>query len=178
MRRARIAVTAATGHVGSAAVRELLRAGHQVRAMGRDARRLQELEEAGAQPYVGDLADRGYVESTFTGVDGALLIVPPHPAAPGFPQYQRHLAETYASAATAGGRRCSLGQRPRSNRQPGWRADRRPRCYRTLNQAAGLNLVYLHPSSFFEILYYFLQPLRDDHVLRTPLGPDARLQLV
>jgi uncharacterized protein YbjT (DUF2867 family) len=45
------------------------------------------------------------VESTFTGVDGALLIVPPHPAAPDFPHYQRHLAETYASAATASGLR-------------------------------------------------------------------------
>ena len=47
-----------------------------------------------------------------------------------------------------------------------------------LNRAPGLNLVHVQQSSFFEILYYFLQPLRDSRVLRTPLGPDARLQLV
>jgi uncharacterized protein YbjT (DUF2867 family) len=38
--------------------------------------------------------------------------------------------------------------------------------------------VHLHACSFFEILYYFLQPLRDDAVLRTPLGPNTNLEMV
>jgi hypothetical protein len=38
--------------------------------------------------------------------------------------------------------------------------------------------VHLHACSFFEVLYYFLQPLRDDAVLRTPLGPNTNLEMV
>ncbi|MEV4889222.1 NAD(P)H-binding protein [Nonomuraea sp. NPDC055795] len=79
------AVTAATGHVGGYAAHELLRAGHRVRVMGRDGARLKELEAAGADVFVGDLADQGYVADAFADADGALLIVPPHPAAPDFP---------------------------------------------------------------------------------------------
>ncbi|WP_280397978.1 hypothetical protein [Nocardia carnea] len=41
-----------------------------------------------------------------------------------------------------------------------------------------MNLVHLQPPSYFEIFYYFLQPLRNERVLRTPLGTDTALQLV
>ena len=73
--------------------------------MGRDAGRLKELQTAGAEIFVGDLADRRYVERALSGVDGALLIVPPHPAAPDFLQYQIDIASIYAAAAAAGGLR-------------------------------------------------------------------------
>ncbi|MEV4889221.1 hypothetical protein AB0K48_07525 [Nonomuraea sp. NPDC055795] len=47
-----------------------------------------------------------------------------------------------------------------------------------LNQVDGLNVVHVRPPSFFEILYYFLGPMRERAVLSSPLGTDAALQLV
>lgn len=174
------AVTAATGHVGGHAVRQLLEAGQRVRAMGRDADRLKELDAPGVELFAGDLRDRGFVEQAFSGVDGALLIVPPHPAAPDFPGYQREVADIYSSAAAATGLRhaVSISVLGANDGRAGGLIEGHANIESSLNKTPDLNLVHIHPSSFFEILYYYLQPLREDGVLRTPLGMDARLQLV
>ncbi|NRQ31865.1 NmrA family NAD(P)-binding protein [Nonomuraea sp. NN258] len=174
------AVTAATGHVGGHAARELLRAGHRVRAMGRDGGRLKELEAEGADPFVGDLADRGFVEEAFAEADAALLIVPPHPAAPDFPRYQHRIARVYASAAAHTGLRHAAfisTQGATDDRVDGLIAGHAA-IESVLNQVAGLHLVHVQPPSFFEILYYFLGPMRERGVLSSPLGVDAVLRLV
>lgn len=53
----RVFVTGATGYIGSAVVRELIGAGHQVTGMTRWADRTLFLRELGAQATVGDLRD-------------------------------------------------------------------------------------------------------------------------
>jgi uncharacterized protein YbjT (DUF2867 family) len=174
------AVTAATGHVGGHTALDLLRAGHKVRVMARDARRLKRLEAAGAEICTGDLTDPDYVERGLDGVDGALLVVPPHPAAPDFTQFQIDTAHGYAVAAGRSGLRhavvvSALGA---NDNRIGGLIEGHANIEAQLNTVPGLNLVHLQLPSYFEILYYFLQPLRDERVLRTPLGPDAALQLV
>ncbi|MFB4317794.1 NAD(P)H-binding protein [Actinomadura sp. 21ATH] len=174
------AVTAATGHVGGYAAHGLLRAGHHVRVMGRDHARLKELEAAGADVLVGDLADQGYVEDVFADVDGALLIVPPRPAAPDFPRYQRRIARVYASAAERTGLRHAafISTKGADDGRVGGLIAGHAAIESIFNQVDGLNVVHVQPPSFFEILYYFLGPLRERAVLSSPLGTDAILQLV
>ncbi|MEL7453202.1 MAG: NAD(P)H-binding protein, partial [Pseudomonadota bacterium] len=54
----KILVTSAAGHVGRAAVKELLSSGYSVRAFVRtDDVRVRELKNAGAEIFVGDLRD-------------------------------------------------------------------------------------------------------------------------
>jgi nucleoside-diphosphate-sugar epimerase len=53
----RIFVTGATGYLGNAIARRLLRGGHQVFGLTRAAERARGLADAGIQPVVGDLAD-------------------------------------------------------------------------------------------------------------------------
>ncbi|WP_433329085.1 SDR family oxidoreductase [Spirillospora sp. CA-294931] len=174
------AVTAATGHVGGYAARELLRAGHHVRAMGRDPERLKELEAAGAEVLVGDLADRGYVEKAFADADGALLIVPPNPAAPDFPRYQRGIAGVYASAAAQAGltHAAFISTQGADDDRVGGLIAGHATIESIFNQVPGLNAVHVQPPSFFEILYYFLTPMRERGVLSSPLGTDVALQMV
>lgn len=70
-RRHSVLVIGATGTQGSAAVRELLRRGHRVRALTRDPARARGLSRLGADLVRGDLADRHSIEA-------ALRVRPPY----------------------------------------------------------------------------------------------------
>jgi uncharacterized protein YbjT (DUF2867 family) len=73
-----VALTGATGYVGSHVLTELLDHGHEVTAVVRDDARAQIVATAGATPAVVDLYDRPAVTSLFSGADGAI-----HTASPG-----------------------------------------------------------------------------------------------
>jgi uncharacterized protein YbjT (DUF2867 family) len=68
------AITAATGRIGRRVARSLLSAGHHVRALGRDSKKLAALADLGATVCVGDLMDRTYVEQAFEGADVAFQV--------------------------------------------------------------------------------------------------------
>ncbi len=174
------AVTAASGHVGGYAARALLEQGHVVRAMGRHMGRLQGLVDSGAEPWIGDLHDASYVEKAVTGVDGALLIVPPHPAAVDFQAYQNEIAAVFAAAAPRSGLKQAvfISVLGASDDRAGGLIAGHADIERHLNGVPGLNVVHLRPSGFMEFFYYLLKPLREEGVLRSPIGPHANLELV
>lgn len=67
----KIAVHGATGSQGSAVVRELLAAGHSVRAIAR-----KPAVQEGVEPVAADLTDVDALVSAYTGVDGVALVLP------------------------------------------------------------------------------------------------------
>jgi nucleoside-diphosphate-sugar epimerase len=74
----RVALTGATGYVGSHVMTELLEHGHEVTALVRDSAQAERVAKRGAKPAVVDLYDRPAVASLLRGTDGAV-----HTASPG-----------------------------------------------------------------------------------------------
>jgi nucleoside-diphosphate-sugar epimerase len=74
----KIALTGATGFIGSHVLTELLEHGHQVTALVRDAAQADAVAARGATPAVVDLYDRPAVVNVLNTADGAI-----HTASPG-----------------------------------------------------------------------------------------------
>jgi nucleoside-diphosphate-sugar epimerase len=74
----KVALTGATGFIGSHVLAELLEHGHEVTALIREDAQADVVKAGGATPAVVDLYDRSAVASLLSGTDGAI-----HTASPG-----------------------------------------------------------------------------------------------
>jgi nucleoside-diphosphate-sugar epimerase len=67
-------VTGATGFIGGELVRQLVRAGHDVRALVRDRAGAQDLQRLGVELFDGDIRDRSSMRPAMEGVDGVFHV--------------------------------------------------------------------------------------------------------
>jgi uncharacterized protein YbjT (DUF2867 family) len=79
-----ITVMGATGNTGRKIAEALLLAGEQVRALGRSASKLAELQNAGAEVLAGDTNDAVFLTKAFIGADAVYTLLPTDPASPNY----------------------------------------------------------------------------------------------
>jgi uncharacterized protein YbjT (DUF2867 family) len=91
-------ITGATGHTGSTVAEKLLASGAKVRALGRDAKKLERFAQKGAEAVVCDMTDAAAVEKAFAGARAAHVLIPPNMAAPDLRAYQERVTDNMAAA--------------------------------------------------------------------------------
>ena len=94
-------VFGATGRTGAAAADALLRAGHPVRVVVRNATQGRPWADRGAEVAVADLSDLGSVIHALTGARGAYVVSPQHYQREDLFEHAALIAETTARAAVA-----------------------------------------------------------------------------
>ncbi|WP_051825418.1 SDR family oxidoreductase [Kitasatospora aureofaciens] len=97
-------VTGATGYIGGRLVPELLSAGHRVRCLVRDQRRLRDQPWRGrVTAATGDVTRPETLDGAFDGVDVAYYLVHSLGTGPGFEDTDRRAARAFARAAARAG---------------------------------------------------------------------------
>ncbi|MDN7182435.1 NmrA family NAD(P)-binding protein [Caballeronia sp. SEWSISQ10-4 2] len=96
------AVTGITGQVGGVVARLLLAAGHDVRAVVRDAAKGETWAKQGCEVALADVNDEHALRHAFEGAEGVFVLLPPtFDPSPGFPEAHKTIAALRAALAAA-----------------------------------------------------------------------------
>ena len=96
------AVTGITGQVGGVVARLLLAAGHDVRAVVRDAAKGEVWVKQGCEVALADANDQQALQHAFEGAEGVFVLLPPtFDPTPGFPEARKTIATLRAALAAS-----------------------------------------------------------------------------
>jgi len=94
----KIIVTGSLGNTGRPLVEKLVKAGHTVTGIIRNADRQVELEKLGATAAIGSLTDVEFLKTAFAGADAVFCMIPSDYSATDAVRHYRNVAESYAKA--------------------------------------------------------------------------------
>ena len=175
-----IAVMGATGNTGRKIAEALLKAGLQVRALGRSPARLANLERAGAEVLTGDVADAATLTSAFHGAAAVYSLLPTDQRSPDYAARQRQEGEAIVQAIRESGVRyvvalSSLGADLAEG--TGVLVGLHEQEER-LKQLEGTNVLLLRPVSFFENLYGQLGLIKEQGIMADSVAPDLAAPMI
>jgi uncharacterized protein YbjT (DUF2867 family) len=101
-------VIGATGHTGSIVAEKLLAKREKVRAVGRDARKLDRLKQQGAEAFIGDVTDANSMARAFSGAEAGYLMVPPNMSSPNVLAQTERVNDALADALEKNGVRYAV----------------------------------------------------------------------
>jgi len=149
-------ITGATGNTGSEVAEKLLAHGAQVRAVGRDAKRLERFAKKGAEAFVADLTDSAALAKAFSGAKAVYAMIPPDVSAQDVLAHYRRAGDALAAAIEKGGIKyavvlSSVGADKPDKTGP---VVGLHHLEKKLDAIPGLNALYLRPAGFMENLLF------------------------
>jgi uncharacterized protein YbjT (DUF2867 family) len=173
-------IAGATGHVGGTIAGKLLGSGRTVRVISRTGAHLKNLVKKGAEPCVGPLEDRGFLEKAFSGADAVFTLIPPNPVAADLRGYQNEIGDSIAAAIRNTGVRYAVNlssvgaQMPeRTGPVMGLRD-----MEQKLNSIDGLNVVHLRPTFFMENLLYMADLIKNKGIVAGSVRGDLKSPMI
>src|ERR1700684_11809 len=169
-----IVITGATGNTGKIAAEALLASGEKVRAIGRDAKKLEPLTQKGAEAFIGKAEDAAQMSKALEGAPAVYLLIPQAPVED-YREYQDSVSDAYLKAITSARvpyivTLSSLGAQHPEKTGP---IVGLYHLEQKMNSVPGLNALHLRPGPFMENLFMGMAPLRTMGFL--PGGTDSDL---
>jgi uncharacterized protein YbjT (DUF2867 family) len=169
-----IAVMGATGHVGTVLSESLLSKGHEVRALGRDARKLGALAAKGARTRPGAFLDSTALAEAFAGAEAAFVMIPPSYGEGDFGSYQDRASDAIVKALQKSGVKkvvalSSVGAQHPKGTGP---IAGLHRMELRLRQSGGPDVVLLRPSYFMENHFFSIPTIKGMGVNGSPVQAD------
>jgi uncharacterized protein YbjT (DUF2867 family) len=175
-----IVITGATGNTGRPAVEALLTKGEKVRAIGRDAKKLEPLVQMGAEAFVGNVEDGASMAKAFKGATAVFLIIPADMGQTDLRAYQERVSDSYAAAVANAHvpvvvSLSSIGAQHAEKTGP---IVGLHNMEQKLNRIAGLNVLHLRPGFFMENLFMSMAPLRTMGTIPGGLPSDVPMPMI
>ena len=179
MEREMIVITGANGNTGKPAVEALLASGEKVRVIGRDAKKLEQFTQRGAEAFVGNVEDAAQMSKAFEGATAVYLLIP-QVIVEDLRAYQDRISSAYLTAVTNARPSyvvtlSSLGAQHAENTGP---IVGLHNLEQKLNGISGLNVLHLRPGPFMENLFMSMTPLRTMGFLPGGSPGDAPLSMI
>lgn len=174
------AILGATGNIGSEIVTRLLGKGEKVRAVARDAKKLNLLANAGAEAFPADVNDSAALAKAFAGARAAFLMIPPSMTAPDYREDQERVGNSIASAMQESQVQyavnlSSVGAQAVSGTGPiaGLHS-----MEEKLNRISALNVLHLRPAYFMENNLAAVNMIQSIGVFAGALKPDLMIPMI
>jgi uncharacterized protein YbjT (DUF2867 family) len=157
-----IVIIGATGNTGRVAAEALLAKGEKVRAVARDAGKLEALKQKGAEAFAGNVEDAGSMANAFEGATAVYLMIPQAHNRENYRAYQDSISDNLVSAIRQARvpyviTLSSMGAQHVEKTGP---IVGLYNLEQKLNRVPGLNVLHLRPTQFMENLFMTMQPLR------------------
>lgn len=173
-------ICGATGHTGTIAAQSLLSRGHVVRVVGRSADRLRHLTSAGAEAFVGDVADAEKLTKAFQGAQGVYVMVPPNLTSNDVRSHQEQVSDAIAAAVARSKVKyvvslSSIGADKSTGTGP---VIGLHNLEEKLNRVDGVNVVHLRAGYFMENTLAQVGAIRAFGITGGPLRPDLKIAMI
>ncbi len=173
-------ITGATGNTGGVVAKRLLARGKQVRVVGRSSDRLEPLVAAGAQPFVGDSADKEALSRAFAGAQAVYAMIPPSLTSQDYRADQDRISDALAAALEAAGVEYAVSLSSVGADKPdktGPVAGLHNLEHR-LNQVSGLKVLHLRAGYFMENTLAQIGTVQNLGIAAGPLRPELKLPMI
>jgi uncharacterized protein YbjT (DUF2867 family) len=173
-------ILGATGNIGSVITRALLERGEKVRAVGRNAGRLQPFVRRGAEAFVGDVEDAEGMTRALTGARAAFLMSPPCMTSLDYRATQEKTSDAFSTAAKNSGLQYAVNLSSYGAQVP---AGTGPitglhNSELKLNAIHGLNVLHLRAGYFFENHLAGIQMIQMMGVFGGALRGDLKIPMI
>ena len=175
-----IAITGATGNIGSKIALDLLSRGEKVRCIARGVKKLEMLAGKGADTTAFDLLDTGAMTKAFSGAEAVFVMIPPNYGAQDYGAYQKAVGESMVKAIDKAGVKAVVNLSSQGAHLAGKTGpikglhDQEQR----LDKLPRLNVLHLRPCYFMENLLTNIDMIRKQNMLGGALKADMKIPMI